>query len=362
MKDTKELSESLSKSLTLDKRRIVCLAGMVMALMVVRTISLPKVVTAIMGGGKSGSWYRRAQRFFSEAKLDLNEVAQFSCSLFFTKASQISLTMDRTNWKFGKKNINLLVLGAVYRGSAIPLMWTQLEKRGNSNTKERIELINRFIKVFGKSRIRELYGDREFVGKDWFSYLLQEKIPFSIRIKDNSTTHNSKGQSVPVRQLFRNLRRGEHRCIPSKRTIWEQSIFLSAVRLEDGTFLVIASTGAPETAAERYKARWEIEIFFECLKGRGFHFEDTRITQKERLERLLAVLSIAYVWGYKVGEWSEKHIAPIRMKNHGRPEKRIFRYGIDNLKQSILGTDFIQNWHHFLKLLSPQDALPHTKT
>jgi len=29
------------------------------------------------------------------------------------------LTMDRTNWKLGKNNINLLVLGVVYKGIAI---------------------------------------------------------------------------------------------------------------------------------------------------------------------------------------------------------------------------------------------------
>lgn len=251
MKDTKELTDSLSKFLSWDKRRVTCLAGMIMALMVVRTISLPKIVTAIVGGGKAESWYRRAQRFYAGAQLDLDEVARFLYFLFFSKHKRVSLTIDRTNWKFGQMNINLLVLGVVYRGAAIPVMWTQLEKRGNSNTNERIELINRFLRVFGKSRIRELYGDREFRGKDWFFYLLPEKIPFSIRIKDNARSHNSKGQEVPVRQLFRNLQVGQQRYIPSKRIIWGQSIYLSAVKLEDGTFLVIASTSAPETAAER---------------------------------------------------------------------------------------------------------------
>lgn len=106
-----------------------------------------------------------------------------------------------------------------------------------------------------------------------------------------------------------------------------------------------------------YKARWQIEVFFECLKGRGFHFEDTRITKKDRLERLLAVLSIAYVWGYKVGEWSETNIGPIKLKSHGRPEKRIFRYGIDTLKQSILGTDFTQAWPLFIRLLNYDSTL-----
>jgi hypothetical protein len=40
--------------------------------------------------------------------------------------------MDRTNWKFGKVNINYLVLGVAYKGMAIPLFWDLLDKKGNS--------------------------------------------------------------------------------------------------------------------------------------------------------------------------------------------------------------------------------------
>ena len=97
MRDTKELADSLSKSLSLDKRRVTCLSGMIMALMVVRTISLPQIVTAIISGGKVESRYRRAQRFFANAPLDLEEVARFIYSLFFSHCKQVCLTMDRTN-------------------------------------------------------------------------------------------------------------------------------------------------------------------------------------------------------------------------------------------------------------------------
>jgi hypothetical protein len=42
------------------------------------------------------------------------------------------------------------MLAIVYRGIAIPIVWTLLNKRGNSDTKERIALIQRFISIFGK--------------------------------------------------------------------------------------------------------------------------------------------------------------------------------------------------------------------
>ena len=43
-------------------------------------------------------------------------------------------------------------------------MFKMLDKRGNSNTSERIALVQDFIDHFGKDRIDCLLADREFVG------------------------------------------------------------------------------------------------------------------------------------------------------------------------------------------------------
>jgi hypothetical protein len=51
-----------------------------------------------------------------------------------------TLSLDRTNWSFGQCQINILCLGVVYQGIAIPLVWTMLKKKGNSNTAERMDV------------------------------------------------------------------------------------------------------------------------------------------------------------------------------------------------------------------------------
>ncbi len=56
------------------------------------------------------------------------------------------------------------MLGIVYKGVAFPLLFTMLDKRGNSNSQERIDLINRFIRLFSKDIIQSVVADREFVG------------------------------------------------------------------------------------------------------------------------------------------------------------------------------------------------------
>jgi hypothetical protein len=75
-----------------------------------------------------------------------------------------------------------------------------------------------------------------------------------------------------------------------------------ALRLSDGTLLLLATTDSPERALEDYARRWEIETLFAVLKSRGFRFEDTHLTHPERLSRLIALLAIAFAWAYQTGE------------------------------------------------------------
>ncbi|STX93111.1 putative transposase [Legionella londiniensis] len=116
----------------------------------------------------------------------------------------ISELKDSLNayWRWGKSDINILMLGIVFKGTAIPIYWMLLDKGGNSDTPERIALIQMFIDHFGKNCIKGILTDREFVGKDWFGWLLNEKIPFHIRIKNNTITTNAKGLQVDIAALF----------------------------------------------------------------------------------------------------------------------------------------------------------------
>ncbi|MGK7913644.1 MAG: hypothetical protein AB4050_19490 [Synechococcus sp.] len=79
--------------------------------------------------------------------------------------------MDRTEWQFGTNVFNILVLGVVQRGVAIPLVWSMLDKRDNSNTLERMNLFAHFLEQVRDVQVAHLCGDREFIGPLWFSYL-----------------------------------------------------------------------------------------------------------------------------------------------------------------------------------------------
>jgi uncharacterized protein YutD len=55
---------------------------------------------------------------------------------------------------------------------AFPLLWWMLDKKGNSNTKERVNLLDEFVELFCEYKIAYLSAEREFLGCDWLDYLL----------------------------------------------------------------------------------------------------------------------------------------------------------------------------------------------
>lgn len=338
MKHISELSSILSCSLPRNKSHATLFAQLMVAFCAVRTVNLKQVVNAIQSRATADSRYRQLQRFFASTDICFDGIARFIVRLFFDESARFSLTMDRTNWQYGRANINILMLGICYKKRAIPVCWMMLNKKGNSSTSERIFLISRFINLFGSERINVLLADREFVGGDWFCWLRKQSIPFNIRIKQNAITTNSRGLDVEIDGLFYHLRPGEEQALKGVRQLWQEPVYLAGLRLSDGELLIVATSAFSSDSIKIYAKRWEIETLFECLKGRGFNFEDTRLTTPERVSKMVAVLALTYCWAHKTGEWRCEQGDGLKVKKHGRLEKSLFRHGLDLLQQIALGS------------------------
>lgn len=92
--------------------------------------------------------------------------------------------------------------------------------------------------------------------------------------------------------------------------LWRPTqVYLSGLRLTDGELLVVATDESILASILTYAKRREIECLFACLKSKGFHFEDTHITKIDCIEKLLALLTIAFCWAYKTGEWRNEQKA-----------------------------------------------------
>ena len=79
---------------------------------------------------------------------------------------------------------------------------------------------------------------------------------------------------------------------------------------------------------------YTIECLFASLKTRGFNFENTHLVHLDRIEKLLAMLAIAFTLCHVCGIW-QNEVEPIKIKNHKRKSKSLFRCGLDFLRKLL---------------------------
>jgi|GEM_PF-1308770 len=232
-----ELKAVLAEHLPWHGARLNFFTQFLLALFKVRSVSLAELATGFGGKAKVDSHYKRRQRFFRGFEVDQSSLARLLVRLVPVGEGPWRLAMDRTNGQFGQADINFLVLGVVWRGVAVPLFWAVLDKPGNSDTEERIDLMERFLAVFGAAKIAALLADREFVGEDWFRWLQRNGIPFHQRLKRNTLVPNAWNRTMRLDVLFGSLKPGESHRLPGRRPVWGCFVHVSALRLEDGDFL-----------------------------------------------------------------------------------------------------------------------------
>lgn len=330
------------------KARITFIAAFILSLIKLRSVNFTKLANALNGNVKQKSNYRRIQRFFAHFDLSYDLVVQLILHLLPIK-SGFTISIDRTNWKLGKFNINILTAGIIHQGVAFPISWHLLSKRGNSNTKERIHLMEQVLTRIHKSQIHVVVANREFIGQEWFTWLQTQDISFAIRVKENAIVASA-GKEIPLKKMFANLHIHQQTINRKPRRVYDLLVYLSAIRLKD-QLLIVASNTQGQTALDTYKTRWGIEVLFANLKSRGFNLEETHMVDEERIEKLIALLAIACTWAHIIGEWIALK-KPLKVKKHGRMEKSLFRYGLDHLQYVLLNIHYqAQEFQKCIRLL-----------
>jgi len=255
-------------------------------------------------------------QYFEGTKHRIDFIARFVLSLIQVK--RVVLSEIATSRKFGKININIMAIGAAHRGIAFNLMWTLLAKQGNSNQDERIAFIKTLLTVIPSKAIKALVADREFIGAKWFNFLNEQNLKFHIRIRKNMLADPEvKGQCL------------------QRYLIGGQYLSVTGMKLPDDDYLIIVTNANPKDSLQLYKQRWEIETFFKAIKKTGFDFEATHLTDLDRISNLLALVTIAFTWAHRMGEFLNDRVKAIPIKKHGYRALSFFRHGCDYLRSII---------------------------
>jgi len=112
--------------------------------------------------------------------------------------------------------------------------------------------------------------------------------------------------------VFADLQPGQTKILRHQRCLWGYWLYIAALRLDDGSLLVVATQTAPTSAITDYAKDGELNGF-RHFKTRGFCLESTHLKDPERLSKLLALLS-QLVLGHFNGEWLHQ-LKPLTVKS-----------------------------------------------
>lgn len=344
---------------TLDKIAIVenlsrkkFLWQFVRGLISVRNVQFNEVATVLNDEAQVSSNERRIQAFFEKVELNYEALAVLLC-LFLPKGKVI-LSIDRTDWKFGTIDINILVVVARCGNVGLPLYFEMLDnKRGNSNTIDRQNIMEKCIKLLEFRGIELVVMDREFIGQSWLKYLKDSRIGFCVRVPKNHFITLKNECTYTIGEL---LTIHKERFYHDVRVdgIW---VNLHIKALPNGEFLYLIGTFSAKQLGDLYRKRWCIETFFQSLKGRGFDIESSHLRDIDKFKKLFALVCIAFVICLTIGRCYISKVQKIRINKKGYPFKSIFRRGLDWMREYIKGknqTTFNQLLEKFTRWLNIQ--------
>ncbi len=196
----------LRQHVGLGKSRLETLCLLVVGMISARTVNLGHLACERPTTAQVASTCRRLQRFFQHVRLGPDWPAPLVTGLPGL-VGPWHLALDRTRWKLGTRDVNILVLAAVTRRARAPLMWSVPDNDGGgSDTAARVRLMQRCLAIFGAASIRLLLADREFVGVEWMNFLNENNISFAIRMKEKLVVTTEDGRRLALGPLPRKCR------------------------------------------------------------------------------------------------------------------------------------------------------------
>jgi hypothetical protein len=225
-------------------------------------------------------------------------LVQHLLSDYINEQSEYVLSIDRTNWKLGTININILTIGLVLsNGRFIPLHFELLNKRGNSNQSERKVLLLELHLMFNTSKPLVLVGDREFIGKDWFKDLVDLDYDLVIRLRKKDYKQLLANQmNITLVQLENKIRNDVFTKGYFTATIEiKEHLFFYHVRLLKGQkdelskadkdiyIRFISTSQEINWVSKIYDKRWKIEVFFEDIKEKGIRLEQINFKDFDKI-------------------------------------------------------------------------------
>jgi len=284
----------------LDLRHLITLAWMMVGLLQSHTISLDAWVPFIHSRAQyAQSTVRRFRRWLDNERIRVHELygPLIQQALAEWGENVLYLALD-TSMLWDKYCI--IRISIVYRGRAVPLVWTVLEHPSSTVAFEKYKnLLNKAAQLLLPVGCQVIFlADRGFADTDLMDHATELGWEWHIRLKGNFLIFCRGRRPCKAKQFT--PARGQAMFFHNVYITAEQygPVHLAIARQPDGKefWYVVSSQPTSMATFEAYRLRFDIEENFLDDKSNGFQLESSLIRSAEALSRLCFVLSITTLY------------------------------------------------------------------
>jgi hypothetical protein len=349
------MNELLGRHLALSASQIDRIACVSVGMLLAGTSQLSKVARWLGRDSQQNSRLQYVSRILDAEYVNQTDVYQplLGQALCRYNIDTWHIAMDRSTIA---EKVEVLAITLNVRKRSIPLIWQTIDF-GCTGADEQIALIEHVLPLIPAGKPVVFHGDSEFGAVDVMRYVQRQGWNFILGQPGN-TLYRWPGHpwqrldALPVKP---------RKPIYLSQVEWTEkhaygplNVFAFYAPHQNAPFadrrdIRYCATSLPiaHTLRRRGRRRWGIEPFFRDFKSSGWHIESSALTDRFRLDRLLTLLSVNYLWATCIGRWLCKLGRRSEIDAWPNRHLSLFRIGYDWLiHKFVLG----QSWPSMLTL------------
>jgi hypothetical protein len=265
--------------------------------------------------------------------------------LITNKGQTLILMMDQTKLDDDRQ---CLMVSLAFNMRALPVLWKVAESKGSLGFDVQEELLNEVKKMIPEGVHVLLIGDRFYGTKGLVEWSQNAGWSYRIRIKGNTQFEHEGGL---IDGVYVGGMEGKR---VLKATFHNSKVTTNIGYLHEKghpePWIVVMDDEPTRAKILDYSMRWGIECLFSDFKGRGFDLESTHIRDVKRIEKMIAIITIATFWAVSLGlsakdddeeRWTEK--------KKRRSKKSLFQQGLRMLICIFTGAPWVHELWQVLK-------------
>jgi hypothetical protein len=260
-------------------------------------------------GIESAAKEQVVRRFLSSRKISTEQTLDSRIALalpVLRRQKEIIITLDRTEWKKRKQNVQILSASAAMYGRAVPLFWKTANRKGNTSFTTWQEVLTPLLEALTRfDDLREyriiVVADREFASPRLVHWLKDTFDVFAVvRCKRSQYIQEEDAPSEQLSDVLKRIKRGETEFFPSvlltKAATAPVAVCITWRNDCDEPLIAATSLENPKDTLASYKKRFGTEpTMYKDLKSNGFDLETTKVTDAKRMDTLMILCAFAMI-------------------------------------------------------------------